>query len=163
MSRKVIVLGTYHQLQGTKFTGYVENPTYTKAVSDLIRFDKVDFIFEECSGHGPSIAEDLAAEPGSIRYLDIDPCRAERTKFGIPEDVQDCGPVDHFGSSDALCEQDLNGHRLREELWMKRISAEDFKVGLAICGMAHGLSIGFKLQDGGFEVKVVQYVLGGKI
>jgi len=163
MSRKVVLLGTYHQLQGTNFSGYVENPSYTKVVSDLIRFDKVDFIFEECSGHGPSIAENLAAQLGPGRYLDIDPCRAERTKLGIPEEVEHCDPVDPMESSDVLCEQDLNGHRLREELWMQRISAEDFKVGLAICGIAHLLSLGFRLQKSGFEAKVVQHKPSGKI
>jgi hypothetical protein len=163
MARTIVVLCTYHQLQGTNFRGYVADPSYTKIVSGLISSNKVDFIFEEASGRGPSIAEHQAALLGSDRYFDIDPCRDERTKFGIPQDVEQCGPIDPFESNDVFCEQDVDGHRLREELWLQRISDKDFKVGLMICGIAHGLSMGFRLQNKGFEVELIQYIPSSKM
>jgi hypothetical protein len=163
MARKIVVLGTYHQLQGTNFTGYVDDPSYTKIVSDQVRFNNIDYIFEEASGHGPSIAEKQSSQLGPDRYFDIDPCRADRTKFGIPENVESCGPVDPCKNSDVLCLQDVDGHRLREELWIQRISGKNFKVGLMICGVAHGLSMGFRLQNKGFEVELLQYVPSRKI
>jgi hypothetical protein len=163
MARKIVVLGTYHQLQGTNFRGYVADPSYTKIISGLISSNKVDFIFEEASGRGPSIAENQATQLGSVRYLDIDPSRDEQTKFSIPQDVEQCEPVDPFESNDVCCEQDIDGHRLREELWLQRISDKDFKVGLLICGIAHGLSMGFRLQNKGFEVEVIQYIPSSKI
>lgn len=163
MARKVVVLATYHQLQGTNFNGYVDDPNYTRIVSDWIRSNKVDFVFEEASGHGPSIAENLASRLGSDRYLDVDPSRAERTKFGIPQDVQLCEPVDPCESNDVICEHNVDGHHLREELWLQKILDKNFKVGLFICGIAHGLSMGFRLQNHGFEVELFGYEPRSKI
>jgi hypothetical protein len=87
MRKSASVLGVPHQLQGPKFAGYVHNPTYSRFIEDLIKRE-VGFVFEEASGRGPSIAEDLAKSLlGSGHYLDVDPSRDERPKYGIAMDV----------------------------------------------------------------------------
>lgn len=46
---------------------------------------------------------------------------------------------------------------MRELSWLKQIKEKQFTKGLLICGVAHGLSMAFRLQDAGFDVEVYDY------
>jgi hypothetical protein len=48
MTRSVLVLGVAHELQGSKFQGYVDDPSH--GVLLKISMHGVDFVFEEASG-----------------------------------------------------------------------------------------------------------------
>ena len=83
MSRFVVVLGTLHQLQGAQNRqGNVDDPNYTKLIQSLIwgqmNDENLNFVFQEASGVGPTIAEQTAAEDCEHRYLDVDPSSEER-------------------------------------------------------------------------------------
>ncbi|MGH9692407.1 MAG: hypothetical protein ACRD4C_15235 [Candidatus Acidiferrales bacterium] len=158
MSKSVVVLGTLHQLQGDKFTGYTNDPSYSMLVQNLIDSEKIDFVFEEASGRVPSIAGKLAEPWGSPRYLDIDPPRTERSKYGIAEDTEDCSPIHVFDSPETYCELIVDEHRKREELWLRRLRETEFERGLVICGIGHGLSFAFRLQSAGLPVKLFHYM-----
>jgi len=44
----VTVLGTYHELQGSKKrTGNINDPLYVDLITDLIHERTIDFVFEE--------------------------------------------------------------------------------------------------------------------
>jgi hypothetical protein len=81
----VTVLGTYHELQGSKKRpGNINDPLYVDLITDLIQDQTIDFIFEEATGLGPTTAEDLSAKlVGANRYLDLDPPTQKRQIFGI--------------------------------------------------------------------------------
>jgi hypothetical protein len=158
MNKCVIVLGTLHQLQGDKFSGYSNDPSYGMLVQNVIESEKLDFVFEEASGHVPSIAEVLARSLGPNRYLDIDPSQVERPRYQIAEDTEHCQPVDVFESPECYCEQMLDEHQKREQLWLRRLEEQDFERGLMICGIGHGLSFSFRLQSAGFSVKSLHYM-----
>jgi hypothetical protein len=86
MIPRVTVLATLHVVQGAeKRLGNVHDPMYVALLNKLMISEGVDFIFEEASGHGPTIAEKLALEQLPFgHYLDIDPARADRGDFCIP-------------------------------------------------------------------------------
>ena len=48
MTRSVLVLGVAHELQGSKFQGYVDDPSYGLPLKSSMH--GVDFVFEEVSG-----------------------------------------------------------------------------------------------------------------
>jgi len=83
---RVTVLATLHVVQGAeKRAGNVHDPMYVELLKKLVASERVDFIFEEASGLGPTIAEKLALETMPFgHYVDIDPGRSERPDFGIP-------------------------------------------------------------------------------
>ena len=56
--KTVILLGTAHRVQGAeRGICNIEDPDYETLVAQLCREYAVDFIFEEASGLGPTIAE----------------------------------------------------------------------------------------------------------
>jgi hypothetical protein len=149
---KVIVLTVPHQLQGPVFQNYVEDVCYAALLNELLF--GVDFVFEEASGRGPSIAEEVVRK-GNVngRYLDIDhPDR--RQKNGIPSPTIDCSRSTTWYNC-----QVVDIHRKREKLWLEQMKAEQFQKALVICGLHHGLSFAFSLQDAGFpDVDLYDYV-----
>ena len=157
LSKSILVLAVPHQLQGSGFRGYVDDPSYSRLVGDLIK--GMDFVFEEAAGHRPSTAEDLATlllGPG--RYLDVDPPRDERPKYGIATNTGGGEPIDLYRSElgipaatyeYALVEENIK----REELWRRRVQTQEFNKGLAICGLAHSLSFAFGLKSVGITVE----------
>ncbi len=164
MGQSVIVLGTFHQLQGVNFTGYVDDPSYKDLLESLIQSENIDFIFEESGGRGPSIAEGLARKIGANCYQDIDPPRAERPKYGISEVTTVSEPINLWNRPpDFYSEERVDEHHKREELWVNRLKEKDFDNGLAICGLAHCLSFGFRLQSAGYSVRAFNYVPHHKI
>lgn len=163
MNKTMLVLAVPHQLQGPNFQGYLEDPSYACLVESSLHTG-VNFVFEEVAGRGPSIAEGLAKSLlGAGRYVDIDPSRNERQKYGISEGTGEGYPIDPFNSSDAYYCLSLADQRKREELWLQRIQAQHFEKGLVICGLAHCLSISFRLQSDGFSVETYNYMPYNKL
>jgi hypothetical protein len=163
MSQSVQLIAVPHQLQGSGFQGYVQDPSYSAWVKSFM-LAGVDFVFEEASGRGPSIAEQLARsilKPDC--YLDIDPPANERPKYGLATVSATGGAVDPCNSTDVYESPYVDEQRKREELWLKRIQSAKFEKGLLICGLAHSLSVAFRLQNIGMSVKVSTYIPHGKL
>jgi hypothetical protein len=164
MSQAIIILGTFHQLQGRNFTGHVDDPSCRALIQTLIKTNNVDFIFEEASGRGPSIAEELANRVGADRYQDIDPDRNERSRYGIAEETEISIPVDLWSHPpEFYSEQKLQDHQKREDLWITRLQRRHFTTALMICGIAHCLSVSFRLQGAGYAVKAFNYIPHHKV
>ncbi len=164
MSKSAVVLGVPHQLQGRRFQGFVEDPSYSIFVKSLMH--DVDFVFEEASGRGPSIAGELAGSfHRLVQYVDIDPPRDERPKYGIPMEVAGGGAIDPCNSSDVYEYARIDGQRLREELWLHCVLSKPFEKGLVIVGLAHSLSFGFRLLSAGVSVhdEIYQYTPYNKL
>lgn len=163
MSQSVQLIAVPHQLQGPGFNGYVADSSYSDWVESFVRAG-IDFVFEEASGRGPSIAEQLThsiLKPNC--YLDIDPPANERHKYGLAASSATGGPIDPSNSTDIYESPYVDEQRKREELWLKRIQSEKFKKGLMICGLAHSLSFAFRLQNAGMTVAVSTYIPHGKL
>jgi hypothetical protein len=142
MARSIRVLGIAHELQGPGFQGYVEDASYHLLLKKAL--PGVDRVFEEASGRGPSIAENLATSVlGTGRYLDVDPPQAERPKHGIPEETAGGEPIDHMESSDSFTWMIVDAQRKREKHWVRMIEAQSFARALLICGIGHSLSVTF--------------------
>jgi hypothetical protein len=163
MSRFVIVLATHHELQGAeKRSGNVDDPFYAELLEQLVDAEGLDFIFEEATGFGPTIAEKLSlAKLGAKRYLDVDPSRDEREKFGIPMRTNNPFMIGTPPDATFADWQSHEVHAKREELWIQRMTEREFKKSLMICGIAHGLSFTFRLQSAKFTVKTATYMKRG--
>lgn len=147
---KLIVLGTYHDVQGLKkfnekFSLNVDDPNYKTILRESLGHG-VDFIFEEAAGEGPSVASEMLAND---RYIDIDSETTEKSLSRFREQVE---TVLFFPPPLNLLAEDW-----REECWVKKIKAQQFETGLVICGVAHSLSIAFRLKREGFHVEVCNY------
>jgi hypothetical protein len=158
MSKSIIVLAVPHQLQGPKFRGHIYDSAYANLIEDFIA--GADFVFEEAAGRRPSTAEDIANTVlGPGHYLDIDPPRDERNKYGIAVDTGGACPIDPYQKVEPGVPPDgynfeiVDEHRKREELWLLRLQDQPFEKGLAICGIAHGLSFAFRLLSAGISVE----------
>ena len=159
MIPRVTVLATLHVIQGAeKRLGNVHDPMYIALLNKLVVSESVDFIFEEASGLGPTIAEKLALERLAFgHYVDIDPARGERADFGIPANSSEPDMIGTPPSVAFANWQILDAHARREELWVKRIQQHKFESGLVICGLVHLLSFAFRLQDAKFSVQAINY------
>jgi hypothetical protein len=155
-SKRVIVLATSHQFQGSKFLMSIDDPCYRKIVEQLILGHEVDFVFEEAAGRAPTYAEETAKKQlKPIGYMDIDPSRSEREKYGLSEETGGSYPVDLWESPPCVAqEEDVEKHGAREEFWLQRIRSKDFVTALVVCGCAHGLSLSFRLRGAGFNVQL---------
>jgi hypothetical protein len=158
----VVVLGTSHQLQGIQnLPSSIADPDYTDLVAQLICAHRIDSIFEEASGLGPTTAQGLAQSLGPNRYLDIDPPREERHKFGIAQETdspQLIDPGDPSKSREIARWASVGEHDKREELWLRRVLEHDFANALIICGHFHTLSFAFRLRSAEFETKACHYM-----
>jgi hypothetical protein len=131
---------------------------YVTLLNNLMASEGVDFIFEEASGLGPTIAEKLALEQLAFgHYVDIDPARSERAEFGIPANSSEplmigAPPTVAFANW-----QVLDVHDKREELWLRRMKEHRFESALVICGLVHLLSFAFRLQAAQFSVQAINY------
>jgi hypothetical protein len=159
MNRRVTLLATLHELQGAeKRPGNVDDPMYAKLLKQLIIGEGIDFVFEEASGWGPTTAEKLSLGMlGPNRYVDVDPPREERAKFGIPADSNDSYMI---GSPPKVAFASWQFHEVqarREEFWIQELTRQEFESGLMVCGLAHGLSFAFRLHAANFSVKALEY------
>jgi hypothetical protein len=159
MNPRVTVLATLHVIQGAeKRLGNLRDPAYVALLNKLMISEGVDFVFEEASGLGPTIAERLAQEKlGFGRYLDIDPTREDRAEHGIPGSSHEPNMI---GAPPKVAFANwavLEVHAKREELWIKRIQQQEFESALVICGLVHLLSVAFRLQAAKLSVQAIHY------
>jgi hypothetical protein len=153
MTKSVAVLAVPHQLQGPGFRDYVEDPSYPLLLKLLMRVHDVDFVFEEAAGRHPSVADCSAtAFHRPAQYLDIDPPPEERPKYGIAMEVGGGAGIDPCHSPDYYESSKVDEQRKREELWVSRIVSTPFQKALVIVGVAHGLSVAFRLVSAGVSV-----------
>jgi hypothetical protein len=159
MIPRVTVLATLHVTQGAeKRVGNVNGPMYVTLLNKLLVSESVDFIFEEASGLGPTIAEKMALERLAFgHYVDIDPARSERTDFGIPTNSSEPNMIGAPPTVAFANWQILEAHAKREELWMQRMKQHEFQSALVICGLVHLLSFAFRLQSANFSVQAINY------
>lgn len=159
MLPRVTVLATLHVLQGAeKRLGNIYDPVYVELLQKLMVSESVDFIFEEATGLGPTIAEKLALERLAFgHYVDIDPSRGERAAFGIPTSSSEPNMIGTPPSVSFANWQILDVHAKREELWLQRIQQRKFESALVICGLVHLLSFAFRLQAANFSVQAINY------
>jgi len=159
MHPRVTVLGTLHVIQGAeKRLGNQHDPMYVELLDKLMNSEGLDFIFEEASGLGPTIAEKLSLERlGFGRYLDIDPGRHDRAEFGIASHAMEPNMIGVPPKVAFANWQILNVHAKREELWVKRIQQREFESALVICGLVHLLSLAFRLQESKLSVQAIAY------
>jgi hypothetical protein len=154
MTKSAVVLGILHDLQGPRFSCYVDDPSYPLLLKEAMK--GIDCVFEEASGHSPSIAEDLAATIlGAGHYVDIDPSVDERPKYGLPKTTAFGVPVDMWNSADSYVSMLSDVQGKREELWVKRIAETSFSKAIVIVGVAHCLSVAFRLISAGIGVESV--------
>jgi hypothetical protein len=130
--KTVILLGTAHRIQGAeRGICNIEDPDYETLVAQLWREYAVDFIFEEASGLGPTIAEKFAlANIGPHRYKDIDPSAADRKKLGLPPETGKDYRIgklnfdtNHWGFGR---EEQIDAHETREHFWLPFIREQRF-------------------------------------
>jgi len=159
MNPRVTVLATLHVVQGAeKRLGNAHDPMYVALLNKLLVSEGVDFIFEEASGLGPTIAEKLALEKLAFgHYVDIDPARGERAEFGIPAISSEPNMIGAPPTVAFANWQILEAHAKREELWVKRMQLREFDSALVICGLVHLLSFAFRLQNAKFSVQAINY------
>lgn len=153
------MLATLHVVQGAeKRVGNAHDPMYVALLEKLMLSEGVDFIFEEASGLGPTIAEKLALDRLPFgHYVDIDPARNDRPAFGIPANSSEPHMIGEPPSVGFANWQILSVHSLREELWLKRIQQRQFQSGLVIVGLVHLLSFAYRLQAANFSVQAINY------
>lgn len=152
-NRSVLLLATLHEVQGLpEFPGSVEDPSYADGIESCIRSGRIDFVFEEAAGLGPSTAEQRANSLlGPGHYLDVD---SERDK---PNPLNGRKPICGFTSVNVIkCMK-------REDVWLQRLNAQEFKKGLVICGVGHSLSFAFRLQHARFSVELCQHLPFAKL
>lgn len=159
MNPRVTVLATLHVVQGAeKRLGNVHDPMYVALLNKLMVSENVDFIFEEASGLGPTIAEKLALEQLAFgHYVDIDPARAERLDYGIPANSSEPNMIGVPPSVAFANWQILDVHARREDLWLQRMKQHKFESALVIVGLVHLLSFAFRLQAAGFSAQAINY------
>jgi hypothetical protein len=159
MNPRVTVLATLHLIQGAeKRVGNVQDPMYLELLNKLMVSEGVDFIFEEASGLGPTIAEKLALEKLAFgHYVDIDPPKGDRAEFGIPSISSEPHMIGSPPNVSFANWQILEAHAKREEIWLKRIQQHEFHSALVICGLVHLLSFAFRLRDAKFSVQAINY------
>jgi hypothetical protein len=159
MLPRVTVLATLHVFQGAeKRLGNVHDPNYITLLNKLMVSEEVDFIFEEASGLGPTIAENLALEKLAFgHYVDIDPARNDRPAFGIPISSAEPNMIGTPPSVAFANWQILDVHAKREKLWVERMQQRRFQSALVICGLVHLLSLAFRLQEAKYSVQAINY------
>lgn len=157
-SRSISILGTSHRLQGAvkaEHIKHIDDASYKRYVEIQLLTEQVDFVFEEATEFGPTVAERLSTEILGIgHYMDIDPHPKNREKFGIPDLGNDYTPIypSDLNCKDFVQHEHLEGQAKREQLWVNRVKEQSFASALFICGYLHTLSLSFRLATEGFSV-----------
>jgi hypothetical protein len=159
LNPRVTVLATLHVIQGAeKRVGNMHDSMYVALLNQLLVSEAVDFIFEEASGLGPTIAEKMALDQLAFgHYVDIDPARNERPDFGIPSNSSEPNMIGTPPTVSFANWQILDVHAKREELWLQRMQQHEFQSALVICGLVHLLSFAFRLQRAKYFVQAINY------
>jgi hypothetical protein len=161
----MVVLGTDHGLQGAekRKERNIDDPSYIVLTKRLVREFAIDYVFEEASEMGPTLAQRLADE-SKLRYMDVDPHESLRLRNGLPPftgcDYPIYQPTDINAPTPLPCAvlEYFTAQAAREDFWVKkRIALQTFRHGLLICGFLHTLSIAQRLNDVGFEVTPFAY------
>lgn len=158
VARSISVLGISHRLQGARkaeHIQHIDDPSYQRYLEKQLLSEQFDFVFEEATEFGPTIAEKLAAEIlGKDHYLDVDPHPKNRTRLGIPDLGNDYTPINPYEpkSKDFVQHEHLEGQAKREQLWVERVQGQSFTSALFICGYLHTLSLSFRLNSDGVSV-----------
>src|ERR1700693_3060024 len=100
MIKQVTVFGVAHRLQCAekRSDNNIDDPAYQALVEQMLK--NKDFVFEEASGLGPTLAERLSTKKwGSGRYSDIDPSNETRSKHGIAEQTGSYMEIEPAGIS----------------------------------------------------------------
>ena len=140
---------------GEHFRQAIDDETYRDFLSQLVHGQQIDFIFEEGSGHQPTHASKFAeAQSPRLGYLDIDPPRTQRKKYGLAEDTGSTEPTDLFiqPAEFSYWEKPAE-HVKREKFWLRKIDAAKFRCALVVCGYFHIRSFSARLLDEGFELE----------
>jgi hypothetical protein len=155
--RSIVVLGTAHPLQGAVSSRWqnqnIDDPSYRKLVEQLISSYRVEIIFEEAAGCGPTDAQKIAGL-AQIRYMDVDPSPDERVRLGMR-------PKPKPRSVDGMLidgEDYVEAQDQRESHWLREIKESDFNCGLLICGYMHTLSLAFRFQAAGLRAESLSYI-----
>ena len=159
MIPRVTVLATLHVFQGAeKRPGNDHDPMYVALLNKLMTSEAVDFIFEEASGLGPTIAEKLAREKLAIEhYLDIDPAKGERHEFAIPSNSHEPNMIGTPPSGGVRELADSGRARQARNPLDQAHQQHQFESALMICGLVHLLSFAFRLQEAKFSVQAIDY------
>ena len=152
MSKAVVVLGTFHQLQGLTYHWTKPDLFYDQVLARIIQDFGIDYIFEEACGFTPTTASRMAGTV--LGYRDVDP--GNRPASG--EDYLREGP------SSVAREEFVAEHEDRERRWLGILRGQKFNRGLVICGSGHLLSFSSRLQSPEFTLlKAFEYAPHDKI
>lgn len=161
MSGHLIVLGTNHLLQGArKAPKSIIDPEYRAYISSVIDGEDMDFVLEEGSDLGPTIAEGIAnGKLGSGHYLDIDPSVEMRKALDIGSAAHShCwNPTANVEVYDYWVELTISEQAKREVFWLQTIQGQGFRRAMLICGHGHVLSMSFRLEGAGYSVEARAY------
>jgi hypothetical protein len=149
MSSHIIVVGTNHILQGGEGNPiFIIDPGYRWYIEKIITESRVDFIFEEATNSGPTVAERIAEDRlGKGHYLDIDRIET-REALGIgPSQYEVLPPTPQVGFQEIAFRFVVADQKKREMAWLQTIQKNHFNCGLLICGLTHLLSMAFQLES----------------
>jgi hypothetical protein len=160
VSSHVIVLGTNHILQGgEKNPEFIIDPEYRSYICRIITDSKVDFIFEEATDSGPTVAERIAEERlEKAHYVDIDPIEKRKALgIGVGTQYEFLPRIPQVEFQELLFRLKVAEQQKREIAWTEAIQDTQFDCGLLICGLAHLLSMAFRLESFGCTVEARIY------
>jgi len=160
MKKHIIILGTNHLLQaGEKNPQFIIDPEYREYISRILAERNVDFLFEEATSSGPTIAEHIATDRlGNGHYIDVDPIEMRKELgIGIATQYEFLPHVPQVGFREIAFRLIVAEQQKREQAWVETIHRTEFDCGLLICGLAHLLSMAFRLEDSGHTVETRIY------
>lgn len=147
-------------LQGSKrHAESIVDPLYRSLVTSIITEEKVDYVFEEGTELGPTVAEEIAEDKlGKGHYLNVDPPIDKRKVLGIGNmKVHRLSQIPRNEVPDYWCELNLESQRRRETAWLTAIQGRQFERGLFVCGLAHLLSMAFSLESSDYSAETRIY------
>jgi hypothetical protein len=164
MDRHVFVLGTFHTIQGAEKRTEPKNihdPAFETLIDAFFEVYGVDYVFEEASELGPTIASKAAASRG-VGYTDVDPHVDNRSKFGLAANTGEAFTACIPGATNTpnwgeVFQEHVTPQADREKHWVKQISSQTFADGLVICGFLHTLSLANRLHENGIDVTALTY------
>lgn len=158
MPKSARILAAPHPLQFPEFFGYVQDPYYEGLVECLIKV--CDFVFEEAGGFSSTARAVAVRCLGPDHYIDMDPTIDERRLLGIGKTQDgfslDCRPPLPVNLRKPV-KHVVSEQQKRESEWLRRIQGQEFNRALIICGLAHSLSLAFRLTAAGIYSEVLSY------